>query len=241
MITGLDAFDVQTRYLPALLAIAPIPVSAVTFGLDKNPTVTALVGILAALGLPSLVVALVRQRGARMEAELWDAWGGKPTTRMLRLADRTDSQVDKVLWRTRLADAAAVSLPATLEDELADRETADALYEQVTSYVRERTRGDPLVATENRHYNAQRSLLALQPLGIALAALGVALLVGAIVGGDAFLPGDTVTYAIGGVANAALLVIWLFVPSSARMRLMANKYARQLFISGANLAAPRDS
>lgn len=240
MITGVDAFDLQTRYLPAMAAVAPVTVCAVTFGLDKNPTVTALVGVLAALGLPFVVVSLVRERGSRLEAELWASWGGKPTTRMLRLADRSDPPADKQLWRSRLGPAAGISLPATLEEECKNPEAADALYEQVTAYVRERTRGDSLVNTENRHYNLQRSLLALQPLGVALAALGLVLVVGFPLARDAVESADATAIVIGSAANTALLAGWSLVPSESRMRLMADKYARQLFTSGVNLEQARN-
>lgn len=227
-VLGLDGFAWHARYMPGLQALLPVPVTALALGFNKMPLVASLASLALAVGLPRILVQVVRERGLAIEPDLWESWGGKPTTRMLRLNDTSDSAADKDRWRAALSAAAGVTLPATAEAEAEDPADADARYEQVTGHARECTRGDRMLRSENQSYNYERNLLAMKPLACMLA--GAAVVAMAIflafqaTGDGAIAPAAA---ALG--LNALVLVGWLVLPSEQRTRRMADKYALRLF------------
>jgi hypothetical protein len=225
---GLDEFDFHARYVPGLQALLPIPVTVLALGFNSMPFVASLASLALAVGLPRTLVQVVRSRGLALEPGLWDSWGGKPTTRMLRLSDTSVATADKDRWRAALSSAAGVALPATAADEAADPADADARYEQVVGHARECTRGDDLLRAENQSYNFERNVLAMAPVALLLAAVAVAatvILVAIQVAADG--PVAPAACALG--ANMLVLAGWIMLPSEARARRMAEKYAVRLF------------
>jgi hypothetical protein len=235
---SLDSFALHTRYRPGLQAVAPLIIAAMAIGIDKIPIVVSLVSFAAAIGLPIRLAHTVRQRGRNVEPDLWESWGGKPTTRMLRLADTFTPEGDKLRWRSTLGGAAKVSLP-DLEQELADRAGADVLYEQVTGYAREATRNDRLLLAENRAYNVERNQYALRPVALPLAIVGVVVMVIAGVV-QSLGSGPLTPVAVGLAANTGMLGLWVS-KSDSRVRLMADTYAVRLFTVATNQLVAADS
>lgn len=224
---GLDDFDLHARYLPGLQAILPIPVTAVAIGLNKMPLVATLLSLAVTVGLPRLLVQVVRDRGLAAQHVLWTSWGGSPTTRMLRLSDDTAPAVDKERWRQVLSTAAHVHLPESLQAEASDPADADARYEQVVTFAREETRDDQLLLVENRSYNYDRNLYSLRNPALWLAAAGVtamAVLVLLRTSSHA----SVLTPAIGLGANTIVLIGWFTLVTEDRVRVMADKYAIRL-------------
>jgi hypothetical protein len=229
---GIDTFDFETRYVPGLLALGPFAVLGVTLGLNRNEIILTLLGIAPLIGFPKLIANFARDVGYAREEPLFASWGGKPTTRMLRLADDTVDPNDKAWWRQNLADLADITFPPAVEDETTDPVAADQLYERAVSTARIRFKNDTLVDGENRNYNFQRSLLGLRPYGIALSVIAIAILAAAVaIEGIASLAGSL---GIGLGATVLLLGVWVLAPSERRTRLMADKYARQLLITAAS-------
>lgn len=225
---GLDDFDLHARYRPGLLAVLPVPITAIAIGLDKHPMTAILLSLAVTVGLPRLLVQVVRDRGTAAQVALWTAWGGSPTTQMLRLSNTDAAMADKIRWRRTLAAAAQVHLPATVEVEVSDPVDADARCEQVTEYARELTRDDVLLQAENRSYNYERNLYSMRKPALLLA---VAAIGGLVV--DLALRarwGEQVgSIVFGLVANALVALGWIVLASERRVRVMADKYAHRLF------------
>jgi hypothetical protein len=224
---GLDEFDVHARYRPGLLAILPLPITGVALGLDKQPVIATLLSLAVAVGLPRLLVQVVRDLGTAAQDRLWASWGGKPTTQMLRWSDTSTSAADKARWHAVLGAAAGVQLPSTALVEAVDPSDADARYEQVVAFAREETRGNPLLLGENRSYNYERNIYGLRPVALALALLGIVVLVGALVL-QARAGSAVEAIAVCLAANIIVALGWWWVPSERRVKVMADKYALQL-------------
>lgn len=230
---GFGLYDLRARIYPGLLAIPPITVLVITLGLKKYPTVAAVGGvILGALGAYLLAI-LVRYFGKTPEARLWASWGGRDTTRLLRLRDTSANPVERDIWRAALENLTGIHLldaPA----ETADPVLADQTIEAAIGQVLPLGRGDkryPIVFAENIHYGFQRNLWGIRWIGRGIAFASVLALAGVLIAGPVKIGGTTVsTGAIvaGIVVDGLLCLGWLVIPSKARVKFASDRYARQL-------------
>jgi hypothetical protein len=234
----LDEYERRARLLPGLLAVAPVAVLVLAFGLDKAPVVTTLLSLLIAIGGPVLLSQFVRSKGKAVEEQLYADWGGIPTTQLLRL-DGFGQDALRVQRRTELERAVAVTLP-TLEDEQANPEASDRRYEAAVARLRERTRaGDDfnLIKVEVRNYGFERNLFALRFVGVivssaALVAIASAIILHVTVGQQ------TASGLSGGLAIAVLallLAAWILYPSPNRVKAAAYVYAERTLDAAINV------
>ncbi|MGH3113813.1 MAG: hypothetical protein ACRDOP_10155 [Gaiellaceae bacterium] len=168
---GFDAYDRGARLAPAYLVLSPLAVFVFSLAIGSPTWWSKLGGILIACGGPLLAAHWGRAGGRTKQPALFAAWGGSPTTRLLRYSTgglrATVDERHAVVER-----ATGVSLPSE-SDEHADPEAAEARYESASARLRELTRGDvfPLVLKENTSYGFRRNLWARKPYGIVVAAL----------------------------------------------------------------------
>lgn len=226
----LDAYDIRSRYQPALLAVAPVAVAVIGFGLNEAAWVAALMGLALGVGLPFFLAGVVRSGGLRVQDRLYGNWNGPSTRRLLRHSGTEASAADRSRWHANLSRLSGLALP-TADQELDDPVTADDTYDSVTAVAREATRGDafPLVAVENRSYGYWRNMLALRPVGLTLSIVGAIVLLAVVAlqaAGDG--PGPNAGSIAAAAAELVLVAVWWFGPTEARVREAADKYARQL-------------
>lgn len=171
-----DEYERRARVYPALLAALPISLTAVAFGITSAKWWTPVAGLLVASGFWVLIAQIGRHPGKRLEPELWESWGGAPTTILLRHRGG-NNPVRVARLHTRLATITGLSFP-TPEEEARDPEGADATYAAAVDELREATRDTkqfPLIFKENCNYGFRRNMLGLKPWAIATclaAALG---------------------------------------------------------------------
>src|SRR5437899_1342954 len=79
-----DEYDRKARLTPGLLAVAPISFLVIALGWRSYPVVAVAGGILIGAGATYVLAILVRHLGRRVESQLWAAWGGPPTSSLLR-------------------------------------------------------------------------------------------------------------------------------------------------------------
>ncbi len=82
----LDQYTVRARLLPALLVALPAGVATLAWFPDGILGWGPVWGLVAWSGGTLLLAQLGRDAGKRKEPRLFELWGGKPTTRMLRHA-----------------------------------------------------------------------------------------------------------------------------------------------------------
>src|SRR5205814_8801390 len=135
------------------------------------PVIVGLLGLVAAVGMPVAIANFVRDRGQRIQGDMWARWGGSPTIALLRVADgRLDALRDS--RRRNLSSATKFDLPGSTE-EVSDPAGSDRAYEAAVRALVTRTRERPrfeLVFKENQTYGYWRNLLGVRKIGISAAA-----------------------------------------------------------------------
>jgi hypothetical protein len=235
----LDTYDRGARLAPAYLVFSPAVVFVVVLSLGTPDWWSKLGGVLVALGAPMLVVQWGRSGGRRKQVQLWQKWGGPPTTRLLRFADGGNSVV--VAQRHEAVErATGASLP-TREQEAADPADADAHYDAAVTTLRALTENEPLVLKENVAYGFRRNLWARRSYGIAVAlavlAISLGLLVADAAGADL---GSAAAAGVAAAIAAVALVVWLAIVNEDWVGEAAEAYAERLMQTATRLP-PRAS
>lgn len=231
-----DRYTRGARLLPALLVVLPVSlVVALSIALTYG-WAGAVVGVVAGSGLPFLATQLVRDRGLAVEPRLYTAWGGKPTTRLLRW--RGPEPIAEVRRRHEIvARCLAVALPDDAS-EAADPLGADAAYDGATTVAREHTRDTArfgLLFQENIAYGFRRNLYACRNLAIAIAlltAVATPVIAWAVISLSAKIQAVLIAFDLLWILALVLVVTDDWVKRAAE------RYAKQLFASLESLDRP---
>lgn len=168
-----DSYDREARLYPGLLVILPMVVLlACVFG-PKHPVLISIVSIISFCGGPLLLARISRDFGKALEDQLYKAWGGKPSTQLLRHRDETIDKITKDRYHGALAKALNRPKP-TVEDELRDAAAADDFYKAGTVWLisqTQDTKKHPMVFKEVKYYGFQRNMRGLKWIGTSIAAL----------------------------------------------------------------------
>lgn len=237
-LTGLlDTYALRARVLPALLVVLPVGVGLGLLlpTLDYQRVVVA---VAVCAGVPIFIANAVRSRGKRLEAKLVAEWGGLPTTRMLRLHERSNNRHELARRRERLEKVTGMTLP-TAEEEAADPGDADQVYIVATraliARVRETKNHYGLIQHENVDYGYRRNLAAIKPAGLAV--LAVLLVVDVVLGIASMGITPVITAA---VVHVICALAWLLIVRRSWVREQAEIYAKSLFeaLEEPTLSAP---
>jgi hypothetical protein len=165
-----DPYERQARLYPSLLALSPIIVLVTSI---YGPKVSILSNAFAFIGTCGGLVLLAnisRELGKRLEAELFDNWGGKPSTQLLRHRDNGIEAVTKSRYHDFLSAKIKMPFPAP-HQENADPSGADDLYLSGVRWLLNQTR-DPrkfgLLFKENISYGFRRNALGLKKIGLSI-------------------------------------------------------------------------
>jgi hypothetical protein len=195
---------------------------------------------LTMFGMFALVSQVGRDRGKLKEGWLYDRWGGKPTTVMLR---HRDSPLDPTaLARLHEALALATGVPTpSKRKEAGSPADADKVYEEYARYLRDSTRDKekfPRVFDELVNYGFRRNLWGLKPLGLVLAAVAAV-----VAGGAVWWHKDHEQQPLVGAAaavNVIMLAAWVFWINPSWVRIAAQAYAERLIEVALRAARPPD-
>jgi hypothetical protein len=165
----IDAYEIRAQLLPSM--VVSFPVVAFVYGLLPSVRTfwAGIAGSVLEVAALYVLMRLSRDRGAQLQARLYERWGGKPTTAILRHRDATIDPHTKSRYKAVLARLSGLKFP-TEESEGASPETADHIYESAIRALLERRRGKsfPLVFRENCNYGFVRNLVGMKPLGLAV-------------------------------------------------------------------------
>jgi len=227
-----DEYERRTRLKPTLLVNLPPALAAMCWFPDLSAQ-QAVVGLLVYCGLTALLSQLGRDQGKRKEPSLFEKWGGKPTSQLLRHRDSNLGADTRQRYRRALAELVPHILLPTVEGETNDPVAADAAYDSCAAFLRERTRDRkqfPLVFAENVNYGFRRNLWGMRIAGgvLSLAGLVASVVAGIVHSVDEWPPALAV---VATVLNGLMLAWWLLRINSDWVRLAAFAYAERLLAS----------
>ena len=236
-----DPYERPARLYPALLALLPILTLVMLLYGPKATALTGAVTVAVSCGGLYLTTNLCRELGKRLEQKLYDGWGGKPTTQLLRHRDSTIEAVTKRRYHMFLGGKINVVFPDK-EQEANDPVAADDIYQSGVRWLLNHTRPEDgkkfdLIFKENVAYGFRRNALGVKPFGLLLsfASLFWVLLMEGIlfthghrfVNTAAFssLP-QTATASL--IVSAVMIVTWILFFTKASARTAAFTYAETL-------------
>jgi hypothetical protein len=232
MMKAFDAYSLKARYYPTVIVIAPLCLMILAVASDKWDMLKSIgVAAVSTLGLAFVMDQVGRDQGKRKEAELFLAWGGKPTTRILRHRDTSLDKTTLERYHTKLARLIeGISVPSE-QQEAEDPDAADLVYDSCTTFLRSQTRDSkkfPLVFQENTNYGFRRNLWGMKPAGIVISTIGI--LVCSALAAWLFLESkeEWMVAAICGVVCIVLLTLWICRFTPHWVKTTADEYARQL-------------
>lgn len=231
-----DPYERKARLYPALIALVPvlgivIGVYGVALKLDS-----AFIGLATYFGIFYFLATVGRELGKRKEPHLFMKWGGKPTTQILRHSDTKVDPVTKQRYHAFLAKHLGVVFP-TAEDERANPEAADSVYQAGTQWLLGKTRDTKkfsLLFKENIAYGFRRNCFGMKWIGLAFAvgALLWSLFASDVVAIDGMHFAKLEAMPIGAKVSTLLSifmsVLWLFFFTAETVRSAAFSYADML-------------
>lgn len=228
----LDAYSRAARLRPAFLCLFPLIVTVAVWTPGIYTWVAGLLGLAATCGIIAWLAHFARERGRVAERELFNSWGGRPTTAWLRHRDNKLDAVTKARYYAFFKKHIEKWRAPTEKDETSNPSVADGYYESAVRWLLEYTRDRkrfPMVFQENISYGFRRNLYGLRRLGLTLAAVcavvNACFLVGSFSGLDKFVPGrGLVSFALSVVA----LLAWNSAIHSEWVRDAAEAYAKAL-------------
>ena len=248
-----DPYTFRARIQPALVVVLPLGILMFALLPGVPFFVTAFFGLLGAAGGTAIMAQVGRELGRRKEPNLWESWGGPPTTRLLRHRRLPGDLTLVPGLRQQVEQWVDYPLPTEHEEEACPA-WADAKYEEIVTSLREATRDTarfPLVFAENANYGFRRNLWGLKPIGASVA-IGLVFVSWAMLSltvwgrpwpdpwWDVFVNPDSaaVIRLVVAVANTVFAAFWLFWVKPTWVKDVANAYALRLLESVQTLRYP---
>ena len=165
-----DPYERQARLYPALLALLPLLATVVLLYAPQASSFSVALTIAVSCGGLYLLTNLCREFGKRLEEQLFQQWGGKPTTQLLRHRDKSIESVTKRRYHLFLATKINHTFPDE-DQEKHNPDAADGIYQSGIRWLLNHTRPDDskkfdLLFKENIAYGFRRNALGLKPLGL---------------------------------------------------------------------------
>lgn len=231
----LNFYSIHARAFPIYITILPVAFSL--FPILPEGLNWKFGGAIAIFFLPLsyLFSQIGGDWGKKIERDLWDSWGGPPTTRFLRHCNNEFNANTRNRIHAKLRSL-EFHIPSCEEQGL-NSKNADAYYESCIDEIRRRTRDNnrfPLVFKGLTEYGFRRNLLGLKNIGLLLTVVSLMVcLVSVFVSWDPAKP--PFLDVIAGLLNIGLLLIWCFWVTEKTIKLTAERYARFLLEAILNL------
>ena len=220
-----DDYNFETLVVPAMVIAIPIMVVLGLFGVNVSWLVGfAVLGIELVLFPLWLMASWIRDTGKALELKLFP--NGLPTHTALRLTNGSD--YDARTRRQRLEAVTGVAL-ATLQEEQADSDDADARIRDAMAVAREKMRSTAdfkLLRRELKSYGFWRNMAASRRLGIWTTSACALLAVAAL-----FVMSAVKLPLAALVCSTVMLSYWLFAVGNGKVSSAAERYKKQFFNS----------
>lgn len=234
-----DPYERKARLFPALMAILPPIVMILTLYQSKLPLLHLSFIFILGCGVLFLLSDAARRRGKMKEKDLWDKWGGIPSTQVLRFSDETFDNVSTTRYHQILSQKIMQKFPSE-NDENRNPQNADEIYTSAGNYLRSATRDKrkyPLIFTDNITYGFRRNGYGLKKIGITISLLclvWIFLRIGMDIWHVRISSSDSIESMLNfgewttiGV-SICMIFVWLFVFTEQSVREAAFSYAKNL-------------
>ncbi len=234
-----DPYERKARLWPALLTLLPM---VVAIWLLYGPLLSVLTNVavlVASCGGLYLLANICRERGKRLEPKLFENWGGKPSTQLLRHRDKTIEGATKVRYHAFLSRRINTAFPDEAQ-ELSNSGAADEVYQSGVRWLLNQTRDTEkfgLLFAENISYGFRRNALGLRPVAfvVAIVAMAWVLVVQGVISFSSTQPLNFAAFAtmpseavVSIAASMTMLCIWILVVTESYVRTAAFAYAETL-------------
>jgi hypothetical protein len=236
-----DPYERPARLYPALLALLPLLALITLLYGPKATGLTGAVTIAVSCGALYLATNLCRELGKRLEEKLFQKWGGKPTTQLLRHRDNRIEGVTKRRYHSFLGFKINVAFPDK-DQETKDPAAADEVYQSGVRWLLNHTRPEDnkkfdLIFNENVAYGFRRNALGVKPFGLSISIgclLWVLVTQGVVsVHGYRFFDPAPLSHlpepaTASLIVSAVMIVVWLLFFTTTSARTAAFTYAESL-------------
>ena len=231
-----NPYDRVARLQPALLAALPLLVSIVLLIPEFGLIWAASGGLVLYCGGTTFLTQAGRDRGKCMEPALFQSWGGKPSTAMLRHSDTRLVGATKERYRNFLASVVPGLTLASEDQERRCPEQAEDAYESAIDWLLAQTRDRgrfELLFRENINYGFRRNIWALKSCAFVMAGIAVATIAVLVFNnwtGEPIVVVESVGMQIWASLVLALTHIFFFAFKVRKkwVRVAAEAYARRL-------------
>lgn len=230
-LTSFDKYSIYARLVPALIVLLPVGLSIVCLFPQKFIGWDLLVWLGTSCGMAVFIEQLARDRGKKKEPELFEMWGGKPTTVMLRHKDSVLGRTTLERYHQKLTSLLdGTNLPSA-EDEEKNPEHSDQIYDSCVTFLRTRTRDKKkfnMIFAENVNYGFRRNLWGMKPHALIFIILSIAVAL-TQVHPNWLNPGQVKPVVfVALILDISFLVVWIFQIKPDWVRTAADAYAMQL-------------
>lgn len=227
-----DEYSLNARVRPALLAFLSVTVFSYLAFPQLYNLLAGAISIFVVFGLVTALAHFCRSAGRATENRLYSAWGGKPTTKMLRHRDSQIDPVTKRRYHEFLAKNIQNWIAPSEENESHDPLKADQAYESAVRWLLEYTRDQKRYAIlfkENISYGFRRNCYGIKWLAalITLAPIIVLVVDMLIEQVSVFSIGAPITL-VSASFSLILFCWWVFVVKEAWVKDAASAYAVRL-------------
>lgn len=227
-----DEYSLNARVRPALLAFLPAVVFLYLVFPQLYSVLAGAVSIFVLFGLVTVLAHFSRGAGKTAEQDLFRAWGGKPTTIMLRHRDAYLDPVTKSRYHRFLVKNIDGWVAPIAEEELNDPQKADEKYDSAVLWLLEYTRDQkqyPLLFKENISYGFRRNCYGIKWLSIILTLLPIAaVFADHIFDGITFIDINAPIVWVSACLSVLLACWWAFVVKDTWVKDAAIGYAARL-------------
>lgn len=229
MKTLLDVYSLKARLFPAFIVLLPAVLAILAWLPESSLVGTSTFGIGLAAALSFFISELVRDCGHRKQGRLWKAWGGPPTTRLLRWSNSQVNPHLRAKWRAAIEELTASRLPSAAS-ESRNPLKADQTYEAAIAELRMKrrtTESGSLFFKENVSYGFRRNLWGMKPAGIFISTIALisSLFVCVLKSGNRF---DHAPSLLAIFVASAFLTLWILRIGPQWVKEKADSYAEQL-------------
>ena len=238
-----DAYNRNAKLYPMLIVILPLILAFWAIVPDKLYDWETIMAIVVWCGGARLLMEYGRDLGKTKENQLWERWGGAPTTQYLRHRGSTNKATLQRVHKNLKNIIPNIELP-TLDEEDKDPKKADSIYEECTRVMKAKTRDSKkfaLLFKENCSYGFRRNLLGLRHWGLSLTILCVlAIALAILLDWRTNHSLESYNAVICEIINVAIFFFWLTL-NEKRVKIPAFAYAERLFEATEQLAKTNDT